>query len=319
MDVYEFCRIQYNKLVKQTCEKVPVSKTDIISNKHVPYFGLPFFEMSFIAKKLDVPFILNKEIEEYISLWEKFANPEDKIMPVDQRYEIYINDVSKLTKDMTEKIIFQCIYMKFNHEDFNAPEQDARKRKAFGISMNSMVMNKKIKTLKESPGRNSLDTLLSAAEIISLEEDIKMKAKELSMDGEHTTEQAEYITEANSAIGFVVMKQKSVRNALIAYINGPHIEIIKKHEAQHQKMINDSVENIKKYQKILVTLTSLIEENENNESLKMFITNIKSDVTHIQTKIEEEESIKQKKISMTDKCNLWKPFFDKMMRDMCNN
>jgi hypothetical protein len=45
----------------------------------------------------------------------------------------------------------------------------------------------------------------------------------------------------------------------------------------------------------------------------MFITNIKSEVTHIQTKIAEEESIKQNKISMTDKCNLWKPFFDKMM------
>jgi hypothetical protein len=209
--------------------------------------------------------------------------------------------------------------MKFNHQDFNAPEQDDRKRKAFGISMNSMVINKKIKTLKESPARNSLDTLLSAAEIISLEEDIKMKAKELSMDGEHTSEQAEYIAEANSAIGFVLMKQKSVRNALIAYVNGPHIESIKKHDAEHQKMINDSVENIKTYQKILGTLTSIIEENENNESLKMFITNIKSDVTHIQTKIAEEESIKQNKISMTDKCNLWKPFFDKMMRDMINN
>lgn len=312
MEVYNYCYNKYIELVARTVEIVPTCKSDIITNEHVPYLGVSFFEMSFISKKMGFHCVLTKEIDQYISLWKKFCNPENDIMPVKERYEIYINDAIKWTKEITHKIIFRIAYKKFHHESFNPQDYESHKRKAFDISIGSMIIEKKIRKINDSNSNNSLDKLITAAEIISLEEDIELKSEQLTINSTHNIEKIVYRNEVNSLFESVIKEQVSVHHQLVKYINGHQIESINNHKKYHQQILQESEENIKKYKTILDRLTSILKENEQDTSIKTFIDNIKSDVIYIKNRLDDEESIKLKKIQSNNNCSFTK-FFDQIM------
>jgi hypothetical protein len=315
MEIYEFCRVQYNQLVSKTFKTVPNCMSDIIQHKYVPYLALPFFEMSYISKKMCLPDILPKDIDQYMSIWKNFADPEDDIIPVKKRYEIYINDIIKWSKDVTNKIIFRCAYKKFHHESFNTTDYESRKRKAFNLSLSSMILEKKIKKMNDSNNNNSLDKLLTASEIISLEENIELKSEQLSINSSNKSELIAYSNMLSASFEFIIKEHKSVREELFKYLNDNHIEIINTHEKYHQQCLQETEENIKKYNKILDHLTSILKENEQIDSIKVFNDNINSNVTYIKNRLDNEESIKLKKIQTINNCNFPK-FFDQMMKSV---
>ncbi len=313
MEIYEFCRVQYNLLSKQTIEQVPVCKSDIIPTQHVPFLSLIFCEICFISKKMGLDCVLQKEINQYISLWKKFADPEDDTISVNERYEIYKHDAIKWSTDITNKIIFRCAYNKFDHESFKTSEYDSRKRKAFDISLGSMILEKKIKKMNDLTDNNSLDKLLTASEIISLEEDIELKSEQLSIDSSNKSELITYRNNLNAAVECIIKEYESVREELTKYVYDNHIEILNNHEKYHQQSLQETEENIKRYKNILDKLTYIIEENEHIESIKVFDDNIKSNVSYIKNKLEQEEIIKLKKIQIINNCNFPK-FFDRMRK-----
>ncbi len=294
MEVYDFCRKSYQILINEITEKVPVSKSDVIKNDHMPYIPLKLFEMLLLIKYTSIPLMYHKDMEKYISLWNNFANPdEDDLTPVNERYEIYMNEASKCTKSITDKIIIDYAYMKNCHQQFTLSEYDIRKRKAFNATINCMFMEKKIKKMNQTSFQNPINTLLAAAEIVSMEDEEEYKYEEFSIKDLRKTERNAHRDIILEALDSVLTKQAYIHNQLIEYINGPHTERAHKVDIYNRRVLHQTEEKIKKYQKIFRQLTSIITESEGDVSLKSFIDKINSDIIDIKNKIDSTQGILQ--------------------------
>ncbi len=312
MDVYDFCRSFYCEIIKIANQRVNRENynSDVNPKIHQLYCPIILSETIFVVKKERENIQTKEKVDtsDYISLWHKFCCPskDEPILPVNERYAKYINDVAVWSQNTSTKIILMVIENKFEQEPFDAFNPNSRKRKAFYTSLNLMNMENNSKK-QRNEYNDPFYTLIAAADAMNSPNNDENN--QTLIDAFRKFDQNAYDNAVKLMKIDIENKIKLTHNALITYFDGPHIQRIRGIEEDNIHYNPNIIHHLKTS---LTDEKARLEFREQNGYHKTFINKVKTQIAFLEKRLLEEQNRNAKFIHTTKYCETT-PLFDKIL------